>query len=329
MPSWLDHIVTQIEQSDASHMLVTVAETAGSVPREAGARMVVGSDTLEGTIGGGQLEFEAIAEARNRLKGNRESGLVVYPLGPELGQCCGGSVSVLFEDFGVQDLDGLKQLRDLSAQGPVARAVRYAQGAIAERVVVEQHDSNGSALAETAITALAEGKVVFAEGQGGVTLAEPVIETRPALWLFGAGHVGKAMAQAVAELPFRLTWIDNRAEMFGEDAGGATHLVAARPELAVDDAPAGSYFLVMTHSHPLDQDICEAVLRRGDAAYLGLIGSKTKKAQFLKRLKAKGLSQEKLNELTCPIGLTGITGKAPAVIAASVAADLLMRAKPA
>jgi xanthine dehydrogenase accessory factor len=117
--------------------------------------------------------------------------------------------------------------------------------------------------------------------------------------------------------------------MFGEDAGGATHLVAARPELAVDDAPAGSYFLVMTHSHPLDQDICEAVLRRGDAAYLGLIGSKTKKAQFLKRLKAKGLSQEKLNELTCPIGLTGITGKAPAVIAASVAADLLMRAKPA
>ena len=161
---------------------------------------------------------------------------------------------------------------------------------------------------------------------GACTLVETLSDTRQPLWLFGAGHVGRALANALAPLPFRVTWIDSRGEEFSDPLPqGVTKLVSAMPNLTVDDAPAGAMFVVMTHSHGLDQDICEAVLRRGDAAYLGLIGSATKAARFASRLRARGLSEETIANMTCPIGLPGIAAKAPAVIAASVAADLLAR----
>jgi xanthine dehydrogenase accessory factor len=147
-----------------------------------------------------------------------------------------------------------------------------------------------------------------------------------ALWLFGAGHVGRAMAHALAPLNFAMTWIDGRAGQLPEPAlAGVRQLALAMPELAVDEAPPGAIFLVMTHSHPLDEAICEAVLRREDFSYLGLIGSKTKRARFVKRLADAGVSTASLERLICPIGLTEIRGKEPAAIAASVAADLLLR----
>jgi xanthine dehydrogenase accessory factor len=323
-------MVGRLGKADEPLMLVTVVETAGSAPRDSGARMVVGQDGMFGTIGGGQLEFEAIAEARNRLVGAHESGIVTYPLGPELGQCCGGTVTVLFESFGGDDKQHLDELMDWAAKGPVARAVRYQSGRPGMRIVASRRTQDGGSLDALAGDALESGEVRFAGADGEVTFAEPVGETRPYLWLFGAGHVGKAVIAAVANLPLKVTWVDGRKDMYPEDIpAGVEVLVVSRPELAVRDAPAGAYFLVMTHSHPLDRDICEAVLRRGDSAYLGLIGSKTKKAQFLSRLGSKGLSGSELEHMTCPIGLASIKGKAPAVIAVSIAADLMTRVSAA
>ncbi len=323
MPAWLDYVLARFDANMPS-MLVTVAQTAGSVPREAGARMVVTPDGFYGTIGGGALEFEAIEEARKRLKARIQSDIVVYPLGPELGQCCGGSVSVMFELLGEDDAIYWRDLSTAAQKGPVVRALLLQPGSKPTQWYTgSDRDQELEAFAHEVGV---KDTPRLVQDDGRIFFAEPVREMRPSLWLFGAGHVGKAVAAALEPLPFRLTWIDARAEMFPENlSAGIDKLQAARPELAVSDAPAGTYFLVMTHSHPLDQDICEAVLRRGDAAYLGLIGSKTKKAQFLSRLRAKGLGEDQLDTLTCPIGLYGMSGKHPAVIAASVAADLLMR----
>lgn len=326
MPEWLDYAAVKVARENIA--IVSVVETAGSVPREAGTRMIVTSGDMFGTIGGGQLEFEAIAEARNRLKSDLASGFVVYPLGPELGQCCGGSVTVLIECFAPSDQQALRELQTASGAQACARAVACGGGGEDAHALAFAGSPNASDLEKLAHQVLASGEVIFKKDGIQALYAEPVTERRKALWLFGAGHVGKAVVDAVALLPFRVTWIDARADMFpGNIPNGVEKRVVSRPELAVQDAPPDCYFLVMTHSHPLDQDVCEAVLKRGDMAYLGLIGSKTKKAQFLSRLRAKGLSDDALNRLTCPIGLPGVLGKEPPVIAAAVAADLLIRAQ--
>ena len=159
-----------------------------------------------------------------------------------------------------------------------------------------------------------------------VEIRERVNPPAEALWLFGAGHVGRALVPSLYPLGFAITWIDGRAGQFPKPPlSGVKQLALAMPELAVNEAPPGTIFLVMTHSHPLDEAICEAVLKRGDFAYLGLIGSATKRARFVKRLGEDGIPAALLERLTCPIGLPGIKSKEPAAIAASVAADLLIR----
>ena len=163
-----------------------------------------------------------------------------------------------------------------------------------------------------------------------MNIRERVNPEKQALWLFGAGHVGRALAPALAPLGFAMIWIDGRAGQFPEPPlSGVKQLSLAMPELAVDEAPPNTIFLVMTHSHPLDEAVCEAILRRKDFFYLGLIGSATKRARFVKRLGEAGISTEMLERLVCPIGLAGITSKEPTAIAASVAADLLMRCERA
>ena len=159
-----------------------------------------------------------------------------------------------------------------------------------------------------------------------LSIRERINPPRQALWLFGAGHVGRRVAPALAPLGFAMTWVDGRAAQFPEPPlQGVRQLALAMPELAVDEAPPATVFLVMTHSHPLDEAICEAILRRGDFAYLGLIGSATKRARFVKRLGEAGIAAADLKRLVCPIGIPGIESKEPAAIAASVAADLLIR----
>lgn len=247
-------------------VLVSVAGLRGSGPREPGAWMAVFADTCIGTVGGGHLEFEAIAAARALLEQPQPLAFTrTYALGPTLGQCCGGSTDLHFEV--ISETDG-HRLRDRLG-----------------------------------------------------TPLQPVA-------LFGAGHVGSAIVQALAPLPFALTWIDSRDAIFPEPLplhAAAEHsdpVQSAVPQLA-----AGSLVLIMSFSHAEDLDVLAACLKRrrerGDLPWVGLIGSRTKWAVFRQRLVARGFTEDELAGVTCPIGLPGITGKEPPVIAASVAAQLL------
>jgi xanthine dehydrogenase accessory factor len=169
------------------------------------------------------------------------------------------------------------------------------------------------------------GTHILRDTAGRRWLADPCLAPRAHLVLFGAGHVGAAIVRMLGELPCTVTWVDEREDMFPASLPvnvtmEATHM----PEAAVADAPAGASYLVMTHSHALDQRLCEAILAREDAGWFGLIGSHTKRVQFERRMAARGLPQDRIDNMVCPIGLPGITSKLPAAIAASVCAQLLM-----
>jgi xanthine dehydrogenase accessory factor len=248
-------------------VLVSVEATEGSVPREAGAWMAVFAGAVVGSIGGGHLEYAAIAEARRRLAGGTGEPVQRQALGPSLGQCCGGVVHLRFERVLAADLPAL-QRRLAPRLAPVA--------------------------------------------------------------LFGGGHVGTALARALAPLPFQLTWIDSRDEIFPAPLPANVRCEHSDPvHAAVDDLAAGSSVLVMSFSHAEDLDVVAACLARrrarADLPFIGLIGSRTKWATFRHRLEQRGFGAGELAQVTCPIGLPGITGKEPAVIAASVAAQLLSR----
>ncbi|MDO9253600.1 xanthine dehydrogenase accessory protein XdhC [Hydrogenophaga sp.] len=255
----------------APAVLVSVSETRGSVPRERGAWMAVFGDTQVGTIGGGQLEWNAVRQARERLAltGHMAGGGVwehEVALGPSLGQCCGGRVRLRFEPVQAADVTTLRQR--LSPR----------------------------------LTPLA---------------------------LFGGGHVGRAIVQALAPLPFEVTWIDSRDEVFPDDWPPQVHAEHSDPvQAAVGDLAPGSMLLIMSFSHAEDLDIVAACLQRhrtwADLPFVGLIGSQTKWASFRHRLAERGFSDAELAHVTCPIGLPGIAGKEPAVIAASVVAQLLL-----
>ena len=311
MTRWLETLARLLRDGTPA-MLVIVARVEGSGPREPGARMIVTDDNLYGTIGGGQLEFETLRSARTALKSAPDAFIERYPLGPELSQCCGGVVTVMYEPFTPADAAWVEQLCE-NASKPLD-TVR----------MVEK--TAGAAFSRTAFTDEAAEDFLFDFGGDEFKLTERLGDVRQPLWLFGAGHVGKALARALEPLPFKVTWVDGRLGQFPTDVpGDISTLEAAMPELLADEAPPGAFFIVMTHSHALDQEICEAVLRRRDFAYLGLIGSDTKAARFRSRLRSQDLEDADIAQLTCPIGLPGIAGKAPEVIAASVAADLLMK----
>jgi len=138
------------------------------------------------------------------------------------------------------------------------------------------------------------------------------------LYLFGAGHVGSALMLALEPLPFGVSCYDNRSQKTTANVS-----MLSNPAEIISTAPGNACFLVMTHDHSLDYRLVSAVLNRNDFAYLGLIGSKTKRARFVSRLKKDGFTTEQLSRLTCPVGIEGIQGKEPEIIAASVATQLL------
>lgn len=312
MRSWLPELVEALKGGQAA-MLVHLAELKGSGPREPGAQMLVTETGLFGTIGGGELEHSAMQTAREWLRTGR-CGVLAWSLGPELGQCCGGAVTLGFEVFAPADLAWVQRLA--SATDDVLFVVRTveigATGAIRRDWQV-QRDGGGA-------------EFTAQSSEGGLVIRERMNVPRSEVWVFGSGHVGRAVVNALHPLGFALTWIDGRSGHFPQSTPpGVTCLSLAMPELIVDQAPATATFLVMTHSHTLDEAICEAVLRRGEFGFLGLIGSRTKRARFRKRLAATGLPPALLDRLVCPIGLPSIASKVPAAIAASVAADLLIR----
>lgn len=252
---------------EAPAVLVSVQEARGSVPRGVGAWMAVFDQEVVGTIGGGHLEWDAMRRARELLARRAVEPVVQsVTLGPSLGQCCGGAVTLGYEPVDVRHVTSLER-RLTAARTPVA--------------------------------------------------------------LFGGGHVGRAIVQALAPLPFALTWIDSRDEVFpGPLPFGVQAEHSAPVQAAVAGLAAGSHVLVMSFSHAEDLDIVAACLARmharDDLGFIGMIGSRTKWATFRRRLSERGFDEASLARITCPIGLPGITGKEPAVIAAAVAAQLLL-----
>lgn len=307
-------------------VLVTVAAVKGSAPREPGAKMLVRADGFDGTVGGGHLEHRALELARAMLEAGDEhrSGtrLERFALGPSLGQCCGGVAWLAFERADAAQLDLLHARRHLDTWRLVALDGDAAWGLF---------DAAGSRLAGAVDMPSfdhAAGTRVL-EGQDGRRwLADPVRAPFDHLMLFGAGHVGAAIVNALAPLPCRVTWVDERADLFpAAMPANVTVEVTDTPEALAARAAPGTSFLVMTHSHALDLRLCHAILSRACARsgkdWFGLIGSGTKRSQFEARLRARGIDAARMSSMVCPIGLPGIRSKVPAVIAASVAAQLL------
>jgi xanthine dehydrogenase accessory factor len=164
----------------------------------------------------------------------------------------------------------------------------------------------------------------FAAGSDTTTLIEPLAAVHAPLWLYGAGHVGQALIRILAELPFDVTWVDSRTELLPAPLPDNVHpLCPQAPVHTVQLAPPAARFLVMTHDHALDYELCRAILARGEFTWLGLIGSKSKGARFRSRLARDGLTPEAIQRMVCPIGVEGVVGKWPAAIAVAVAAQLL------
>jgi len=276
---------------------VLVLRTAGSAPREAGTSMLVGREATEGTIGGGALEHLAIAQARRVLV----DGLALHqvlPLGPRLGQCCGGSMTLLWERF---------DSATLPPRLPYARALPGGGGAMPDAVAARM--------------------ARLRPGDPPVVLAGWVIEAAPLarrpVWIWGAGHVGRALVGVLAPLPdLALTWIDTDADRFPRDLpAGVEPVVAAAPAALVRHAPAAADHLILTYSHQLDLALCHALLGHGFAS-CGLIGSATKWARFRARLADLGHPSAQILRIACPIGDPSL-GKHPQAIALGVATALM------
>lgn len=252
-------------KSNLNVVLVRVEKVGGSAPRDVGAWMLVANAGIFATIGGGQLEYMAIDEARNILSGASAGRDMDIPLGPEIGQCCGGNVKLSFEVLSPVSKDAL---------------------IVAEQAVRAQY---------------------------------------PAVYVFGAGHIGRALMAALQPLPVRGILIDTReAELALVPKSIETYLVPL-PEEMVRGAEPGSAFVVLTHDHALDFLITQEALARGDASYVGMIGSKTKRVLFGRWVQDAVEGNIDVSKMTCPIGALGSLDKRPEVIASLVAAELMVR----
>ncbi len=333
----LPRILKQLPPDSGDAVLVTVAAAEGSTPREAGTAMLVTRSRIFGSIGGGHLEFKAIEAAREMSEGHR---LVRFPLGPALGQCCGGSASLLFEAVPARQAGGawwraLDALQDITTPGILVTAA--GPGRQSRKLLVFRDSLVGSLedeglqrkIVARARLMLRQGATATQadleeHGEAGLLVYQPVQPGDFDIVLFGAGHVGRALVKVLSDLPCRITWIDSREEAFPETlADNVRTEVSPAPEYDVDEAPRGSYFLVMTHSHQLDLRLSERILKRGDFRYFGLIGSRSKRRRFEKRLRQRGIADDRLNRMVCPIGAAGISGKHPAEISIAVAAQIL------
>ena len=399
-------VVAEMVGSHGRCALVTVAAVRGSAPREPGARMVIVPDGgFHGSIGGGELEWRAIGEACDALSRNEPAAtLSRLILGPDLGQCCGGSVRLLTEVFDRDRLDEVQALAVREAAGPfvtrgrigpgrverivddgVAReapgSARTSRGPINHPNIVDRtaggrfaHESlpsgqggdgdrGGGAHVGLPVELESDGVIVerfcdvdrtagggFAHESlpsrqggdgdrgGGVhaglsvelesdgVIVERFCDSRRPVWLFGAGHVGRALMLALAPLPFAVTWVDERADAFPAAVPANVHpLWSAGPVDEIARAPTGALVVVMTHSHAVDLAIVHAALAAGRFGYVGLIGSASKRARFTRRFREAGVAEARIAELVCPVGVPGIDSKHPAAIAAGVAVQLLER----
>ncbi|WP_422139562.1 xanthine dehydrogenase accessory protein XdhC [Endozoicomonas sp. ALC020] len=246
---WIDAL-SKLKRSGLPGVLVTILGSAGSAPRKSGSKMLVTEEKSFDTVGGGHLEFLLIERARELMASDQQEPVMEhFPLGPRLGQCCGGSVSVMLE---------------------------------------------------------------------------PIAGCHFHIALFGAGHIGKALIHVLTPLNCRITWIDNRAELFPRNTPeNVTCILSEQPDEEVADLPENAFILVVTHNHQLDYAIAEQALKRSDTGWLGVIGSETKASRFRKRLEHKGFNPKRIEQMRCPVGLNEVGGREPAEIAIAIAAEIL------
>ena len=281
---------------------VVIAAIRGSSPREVGAAMLVWDGGQTGTIGGGTLEFQAVEAARAQQVRSRLSR---HALGPDLGQCCGGAVTLLSE---VYDAEAVAQLdREV-----IARPVADAPMPLSVKRLLAQARNQG----QRPEAQLIDGWMI-----------EPVHSPHRQLWIWGAGHVGRALVDVMAPLPdLAITWVDTAPDRFPDTVpAGVAVVPAAKPAELVRHTPRDAEHLVLTYSHNLDLELCNRLLRHG-FRFAGLIGSATKWARFRSRLAALGHSPAHIGRITCPIGDPAL-GKHPQMIAIGVAAQILRPAR--
>ena len=317
-------------QTDDRLVIVSVAAVKGSTPREPGARMLVTADRVRNTIGGGHLEYKAIQLARNMLLNDSPNKSQNFTLGAGLGQCCGGVVNLFFEVVSKHNKwlnDVTKLNAELKSFVQIIPLIHHPE---APRLIVTSDEihplcSASNPLVDIARTMLEKSQFTSIKRVGDKEYVfDPVISPDFNVYLFGAGHVGEALVKQLVEQPCVVNWVDTRDDQL--PANTPANVIALNtdsPEAIIDEAPAGSYFLVMTHDHGLDLKLTEQILKRDDYHYFGLIGSVTKRKKFEHRLLDRGINKRLLSKMTCPIGISGINSKRPAAIALSVAAELV------
>lgn len=325
MNEWIDEL-SDICAANEPAVLVTVAGIRGSAPREVGAKMIVTESETIGTIGGGQLEYQCTRVAVGLFE-DEQMSLRSFPLGSAMGQCCGGVVEILFEPLG----NGIPAwLRDLSAlfgqREPAVVATRISRSA-PEKFVVTADQVFGVEAGSADEKMVAGARDILAGDRNASRdvqlFYEPIVAPDLNIAVFGAGHVGTAVVAALSRLDCNIRWVDSRRNVFRGVPVNVRAIETADPALEVAAMPERSFYLVMTHSHSLDFEICDRILRRRDACYCGLIGSLSKRRRFEKRYRQQGMPEELLRGLTCPIGVDGISGKKPAEIAVAAAAEVL------
>ena len=299
---WIDHLTSELNSHD-NLCLVVISRVEGSTPRELGAMMVVSPDGFWGSIGGGMLEHDALYQAKTMLNASpddRPSGQRFwrdYPLGPSLGQCCGGFVSVLIEQINRTDQS---HWQDLAAK----QSGFLILPDDAQKPVYWSDQPTG-----------------HKELGGGLVL--PLTPESVPLYLYGAGHVGRAVIDVTGGLPLDRHWVDTSADRFPDDIPpDVTVISASDPAKIPQYALKGAIHLVMSYSHQIDLEICAEILKQGHHHKIGLIGSATKWARFRSRLKQMGIAEAVIDGIHCPVGLKAISGKEPARVALSVAGQL-------
>lgn len=330
MTKWIAELV-DLAAKNAPCVLVTVASVRGSVPREVGAKMIVTGKETIGTIGGGRLEYQCTKIACDQLKQvdtDTTNLLRRFVLGANCGQCCGGVVEILFEQMPASGAGWLAPLAAASEQRTAMVIATSMKQAGSKFVISKNRCTTIGEKSNCPATVRSVANMMLADssearGADGFLL-EPV---RPSIFniaIFGAGHVGAATVDVLSRLDCNIRWVDSRGSMFPDSLPGNVQVIeTATPDYEVLAMPPGSLFIVMTHSHPIDLEICMRVLQRDDFAYCGLIGSKSKRRRFERQMKKQGLSERQLQELVCPIGVAGVGGRKPVEIAIAVAAEAL------
>ena len=279
---------------------ILIADHKGSSPREAGTSMLVWDTGDSGTIGGGALEYQAVKFARKQLYNNALTTVQSIPLGPNLGQCCGGSVTLVTECFSLSNLpeETTYFARPIKPNTP-------------EPLWVKRNLANVRNGAEILGTQLQDGWLV-----------EPIAQPHQPVWIYGAGHVGRAIIDTMQGLPFDITWIDTNADRFPDHIPETVmQLIAQNPALVAKHAPHNAKHYILTYSHALDLELCHAILSHSFKS-LGLIGSKTKHARFTTKLQALGHSRTQISRIICPIGDPTL-GKEPKAIALGITSALI------